>query len=1076
MNKNFIGDKGWSGAFGQRLAEWVVRNKWGILAASVVLVGLTGWGMKNLAQTNDYRVWFSKDSPELKAFETLETSYSKSDNILMVIAPQDGNVFTRKTLADIEWVTQKSWKTPFSSRVDSITNFQKTDAKKDELKVHDLVKNSATLTDADLQSIRAYSLKEPALVKNLVSSRGHVAAVNITINLPNKSPTESSDVAAYVRNLKKELMLRDPNLKVYLTGVILLEVVDSELSAKDMQTLIPLMYIILLIGLGLLLRTVVGVFATLITITFAIVASLGISGWLGWPITAISAMAPAIIMTLAVSDCVHVLVTFYQQLRKGKPKQEAMMTAIRFNIYPSAITSLANLAGYAALNFSESPPFRQFGNIIAFGSAAELLLAFLIKTALMLVLPVRVKVSADPSTDDARPSPMEEGIASMVLRNRFRFLGVLTAATLFFGFFVLRNECNEEFTKYHTKAVELRRDSDYIAANLTGIMDLEYALDANEAGGIYRPDFLKDVERFTQWYRTQPEVESVSSITDVVKRVNQSMHRDDSKWYQIPSDRKELAQYLLLYEMSLPYGMDLTTFFNLDKSATRLIVRVKKITTNELIALDKRAKAWGEQNTTLFKGGKSYSGSVSMMFAQINYRMIGGMIQGFLFSFTMISLLLMLLFRSVKVGFLSLVPNLFPAVIAFGIWGMVDGQVGLCLAMVCASTIGVVVDSTIHLFYHYLAGRRELKLAPEQSVHHAFSRAGTAIVVTDSILVIGFGILVLSPFEFNWVMGLMTGMTIFFDIFVTLFLTVPVVLLFDRQDNAGGGTILNELKKEVSMMTSWMKVPFRKSGIPMLVMLLSATAMLGGRSVAKSNEDANQKGLEIATKAKKSEAGYHDYSANIKMILQDASGSSASPDLLRLSFLEAPGDGDKGLATFDAPGDVKGTSLLTFAHKHSADDQWLYLPSMHRVKRIAATNKSGPFMGSEFAFEDMSYEAVERYKYKFVKQDKCSLGSCFVVERIPLDPDSGYSKQLVYWDTKDLRTAKIEFFDRKGDALKTYEGSKFQKFAGRFWRPTHMVMSNQQTGRKTLVEWSGFHYRVGLTSRDFDTNSLQRIR
>jgi predicted RND superfamily exporter protein/outer membrane lipoprotein-sorting protein len=1076
MSKNFVGDKGWSGAFARRFAEGVLRWRHLILVLSVVVVTAGGYGLKRLAMNDDYRVWFSPDSPDLKAFESLETKYSKSDNVLMVIAPKDGNVFTPKTLADIQWLTQKAWKTPFSSRVDSLTNFQKTDAVGDELSVHDLVKSPEKMTGTALQKIRAYALKEPALVKNLVSERGHVAAVNITIAMPGKSPTESSDVAAYVRGLKKELMARDPEVSVHLSGLIMLEVVDSEISARDMQTLIPLMYVILLVGLGLLLRTFLGVLISLLTITFTIAASMGLAGWLGFPITAISAMAPTIIMTLAVSDCVHILVTFYQQMRHGKAKREAMLTAIQCNLYPSALTSIANLVGYASMNFSESPPFRQFGNTVAVGSAAELALAFLFIPALVMLLPVRVRRAA-VTEEPARPSALEEGMASFVLRHRYRLLGTLTAITVFFGFFVTRNQCNEEFTKYHAKRVELRQDNDFIAANLTGVMDLAYSLDARGAGGIYRPDFLKDVESFTQWYRSQPEVESVTSISDVVKRINRSMNGDAPNAYRIPRDRKLLAQYLLLYEMSLPYGMDLTSYFNIDKSATRLIVRVKKLTTNELIALNKRAQEWARTNTQLYaQGANSYSASVSLLFAQINYRMIGGMVRGFLLSFVLISGLLMLLFRSIKIGFLSLVPNLFPAVIAFGIWGIFDGMIGMAVATVCTTTLGVVVDSTIHLFYHYLAGRRELKLAPEQAVHHAFGRAGTAIMVTDTILVIGFGVLVLSPFEINWVMGELTAMTIFFDIFVTLFLTVPFVLLFDRDRGGPRASLIDKLLDEVSAMTQWIRVPFRKTGIrSWMIVLMGGAVLLTPRS-ALTQEDARRKGLEIAARAKQAEAGYHDYSAEIKMILKDATGAAAAPDLLRVSFLETPGDGDKGLATFEAPGDVRGTSLLTFTHKNSADDQWLFLPEVKRVKRISATNKSGPFMGSEFAYEDMCYQAVERYHYRFVKQEKCALGSCFVVERIPVDPESGYSRQQIWWDTRDLRAVRVEYFDRKGSPLKVLEASDFRKFLGHWWRPMHMVMTNQQNGKSTVIDWSQVHFHVGLAARDFDTNSLQRVR
>ncbi len=1063
--------KGWSGQFARDLGNKVIRYRGWITVVTLLVAGLSGYGLTRLAVSDDYRMWFDKDSADLKSFETLESTYSKSDSILFVVAPHDGNVFTRKTLEDIQWLTTESWKIPFSSRVDSVTNFQRTHAKGDNLEVRDLVRKPKELSSLDLKKIREFALNEPALVRNLISNSGHAAGVNVMINLAGKSPTETSDVAEYARKLKKQLLARDPGLEVRLTGVLMTNAADSELSSADMATLIPVMYVVLLVGLGLMLRTVAGVFASLLTLTLAIAGSMGIAGWLGFQITPISAAAPSIIMTLAVSDCIHFLVTFLQQMRKGHEKREAILTAFSYNLYPSALTSMANMVGYASMNFRESPPFRQFGTIVAVGSVAELFLAFLFIPALLLWLPIRIRATANAGED--RPSRLEEGFATFVIRQLFRLISELEGITLFFGVFISKNHLNENWITWYSPRTEIRRDTDFAAKNLTGVFDLQYSLNAGEAGGIYRPEFLKQVESFVTWSRAQPEVVSVGAITDDIKRVNQSMHGDKPRWYTLPTDRKVAAQYFLLYDMSLPFGMSLTNQVNRDKSATRVMVRLKNVTTNEILEIDQRAHRWMKDHTPLLANPRTYSSSMTLLFAFITDRMLKGIVSSCTMGFIVITLLLMLLFRSAKAGFISLIPNLIPAVITFGLWGLFNGRVGFAVSIVCSTTLGIVVDSTIHFLSHYLDARRRLDHSPEQSIFHAFARAGTAILITDTILVIGFVVLMLSPYALNSVMGEMTAINVFFDVVVTLLLSAPLILLVDR-GRGNGGSFLDRLIGEKSVMKRISRKVLRKTGTGVSVLLLCLPLLTTSRT-AEGLDSAQKKGLAIAIKADKHKRGYHDYRADAKMTLKDAAGGTTE-NRLTITFLDVPNDADKELATFQSPGDVKGTSLLTFSHRNGEDDQWLYLPALTRVKRISSSNKSGAFMGSEFAYEDLSYEAIEKYSYKFLRQEKCDLGQCELVDEVPNYEHSGYSHLVAWYDSKEARMVRIDFFDRNNTLQKTYKATGYKKYLGHWWRAAKMEMVNSQTGNSTILEWSNIKFHVGLTARDFDMSSLQRVR
>lgn len=240
-------------------------------------------------------------------------------------------------------------------------------------------------------------------------------------------------------------------------------------------------------------------------------------------------------------------------------------------------------------------------------------------------------------------------------------------------------------------------------------------------------------------------------------------------------------------------------------------------------------------------------------------------------------------------------------------------------------------------------------------------------------------------------------------------------------------------------------------------------------------ETPEEKGLAIARQADDRSNGFKDYTATLSMTLRTKGGQQAVREL-RVKVLEVPNDGDKSLTIFDQPRDVEGTALLTFAHKTADDDIWLFLPALKRVKRIAGSNKSGPFMGSEFAFEDISSQEVEKYTYKYLREDKHEGLNCHVVQAIPVDRNSGYSRQEVWFDKAELRAVKVDYFNRRGDHLKTLISSGFKKYLDQFWHPDRQDMTNNQSGRSTTLEYKNYHFRNGFTEREFDQASLEGAR
>jgi predicted RND superfamily exporter protein len=339
-------------------------------------------------------------------------------------------------------------------------------------------------------------------------------------------------------------------------------------------------------------------------------------------------------------------------------------------------------------------------------------------------------------------------------------------------------DLNDDWVGYFGKRYEIRRASDFVNENLSGLYAIEYSLDSGERGGINKPEFLGKVEEFANWYRDQPKVIHVNTITDIVKRLNKNMHGDDENYYRIPQQRNLAAQYLLLYEISIPFGLDLNNQVNVDKSATRMIVGFQKLTTRELLIMEEKSRQWLSEYAPDMH---TYGSGLAPIWAHISYRNIKSMLSASILALISISVILIIALRSFKFGVLSLIPNLSPAFMAFGLWGLVKGQVGLALSVVVAMTLGIVVDDTIHFITKYIRARQVLNINPSGAVRYAFNTVGTALWVTTVALVAGFLVLTFSGYRMNAEMGLLTAITILFALLLD-FLFLPTLLMkFERK-------------------------------------------------------------------------------------------------------------------------------------------------------------------------------------------------------------------------------------------------------------------------------------------------------
>ena len=762
------------GSFTNRYIDFVIGHPWRVLLLAVLVVLTAGSGGRFLEFTNDYRVFFSEDNPELKAFEAMQDIYTKTDNVLFVIAPKEDNVFDADTLALIAEMTDLSWQTPYSTRVDSVTNFQHTIADGDDLLVGDLVDDVTGLSAEDIARVRDVALNEPLLLRRLVSPSAHVTGINITIQLPGKSLTEVPEVAQFARELASKMETSYPGHRIYITGLAMMNNAFGESSQNDMATLVPMMFLTIIVVLGLLLRSFSATFVSVFMIFSTIIFAMGVMGWLGWKLTPASASAPTIIMTMAVADTVHLLVTFLHNLRKGMAKPDAMRDSLRINFQPIFITSITTAIGFLSMNFSDVPPFHDLGNVVAIGVMFAFLLSVTILPAMMMLMPLRVKAQVE------QHNGAMAAFASFVIDQRKSLLVVMGIVALSLMAFLPQNKLDDQFVEYFDESVDFRQATDFSSQNLSGIYTLQYSLEQGESGGVSDPDFLQSVDQFSQWLRTQPEVMHVQTISDTFKRLNKNMHGDDPAFYRLPESRELAAQYLLLYELSLPYGLDLNDQIDIDKGQTRLNITVENLHTEEMLALEKRVSTWLDQNLA----GVRYTGaSPTLMFAHIGKRNVSSMLVGTTLALVLISFILVLALRSRRIGLISLAPNLIPAGMAFGLWGLMVGQVGMSLSVVAGMTLGVVVDDTVHFLSKYLRARREKGLDEKEAVRYAFNTVGVALWVTSLVLVMGFWVLSQSHFALNSDMGAMAAITIAIALIMDFLFLPPLLMkLEENQD------------------------------------------------------------------------------------------------------------------------------------------------------------------------------------------------------------------------------------------------------------------------------------------------------
>ncbi|WP_102778418.1 efflux RND transporter permease subunit [Vibrio owensii] len=756
-------------------AQWgKIPTKYSIwvLLATVLLVVIATIGGKNLYFRGDYNIFFDGTNKQLLAFDEIQTTFAKTDNLAIVVAPTNNDVFTPEILQLIQSLTVDSWQVPYSSRVDSIANYQHTEAFEDDLLVEDLLYEDYELTPERIAKVKSIALSEPVLKSALISEKGDVTVVNITVQLPEIDKTaEVQEVMSHISAMLERYQQNYPDVEFHKAGIIAMNYAFMTAAQEDSSTLVPTMLLVILVFLTIMLRSFLSVVATLIVIIGSVMATMGLSGWVGMFLSTATVNVPTLVMTLAVADCVHVITTMRHSMQNGFSKAHSIERSISLNFMPILITSVTTAIGFLMMNMSDSPVLRDFGNLSALGVMIACFLSVTLLPALLKLLPIDVK-----QTPSNGKSDFMDKLGDFVVTHRKALLPASVLVIAVSASLIPLNRVNDESVKYFDNRSDFRQAADFMEARISGMTNISIAIKTNESQGIAAPVFLNAIGGFTDWLRVQPETDHVATLADVYKRLNKNMHGDDESYYALPQNRELAAQYLLLYEMSLPYGLDLNNQINVDKSSIKMVLTVDNLGSVELVDLENRIYAWFADNAPQYEVVAS---SPSLMFAHIGETNMASMLSTLPITLVLISALLIFALRSLKLGLISLVPNIAPAVIGFGLWALISGEINLGLSVVVTLTLGIVVDDAVHFLSKYQRARKEGQTA-EQAVRYAFHTVGRALWITTVVLVAGFSVLAMSSFRLNADMGQLSAIVIFIALVVDFLFLPTLLMLFDK--------------------------------------------------------------------------------------------------------------------------------------------------------------------------------------------------------------------------------------------------------------------------------------------------------
>ena len=761
----------------------LLARPWTVVVTVFVVLVLSAAGLDGLSKTNSYRAFLDDDYPTIVELDAVEAMFVDNKTANLLVVPSDQAIFTASTIEVLRSLTKDSWLIPHVRRVDSLTNFQHTEADGDQLNVNQLVPAAAQLTSQLLQRAKRISREEPALRKFLVSESTDVAGINITFDFGTQnvlSQVERDAVAIELLALLQQYREKYPDIDFRASGGFFVDYFADVYLQKVSEVLTPVMVLVMVLLLAILLRSLSGVFMAVLIVVFSGVITMGVFGWAEMLLEAVAVLSPIVVMTLAVADSVHVIVGAQNALGQGFSKRDAILESLRVNFMPIFLTSLTTALGVITFVFTDFPSLRKLGLIVAVGVTVAFILSVTLLPVLMQWLPLRA------IEKNSKSRRAVQSLADFVVAQHRKIVPIALFLSIFVSAFMLNGTIDESFSTAFKPYTRISQSIAITNQKMAGILRVDVAVQHFDKANsiqpaVSDPEFLRTIEKFQKWSMAQPHVTHVSSIVDTFKQLNKSMHGDKPEWYRLPQQADQAAQYLLLYELSLPYGFDLSNQISFDKSATLVTISANDASSANVVALADSIKQWFADNAPELQAMPT---GIMTVMSDVTYRhLIPNMARGALIAILMVSIVLFVALRSWLLGFFGMLANIIPIGIGYGVWGMSGGLYNFAVIAVAGVCLGMVVDFAVHFIDKFRHGLKTQGSA-EQAVRYAFEKVASPLFITALVLICGFATIGFTESRSLAGLGLLTpiiiGAALIFDLLV---LPAILLLVYSKADS-----------------------------------------------------------------------------------------------------------------------------------------------------------------------------------------------------------------------------------------------------------------------------------------------------
>lgn len=755
--------------------NFIIRFRWAIVLFVPLVTIAFAIQLKNVQFDGSYRIWFGPESKTLQQYDRFKEVFGNDDSMIIVFRDEDG-VMNKKALGVVERLTQKLWQTKYIARVDSLTNYQYVHVNQDEpddILIEGFIEDVSALTQEDLDEKKKIALGEDILVDRIISKDTKTTMIVARItpkggNTIGASKSIKTDVEKYIAEEKAS------GYTFYLAGGPIVNQTFSSLAIHDVTTYTPLAILIAMLLLWVVFKRPSGMILTILVVIFTFTIAMALQVILGYKLNNFTANMPVFIIAIGIADAMHLYWIYLLARRSGAGNEEAIHESVKKNFLPIFLTSLTTAVGFASLGVSDLVPIQTLGIATASAAILAFVLTIVFVPAALAILNIKVKSQKIENLED-KPNLFAIKYAEFIVANDLKI--IILCMTLFglIGLGLTQLKVDSNAVRYFTEDVPFRQTIKLIEEKLTGPMAYEVVANSKAKDGIKEPAFMNTVERFTKELKAKyPDARHTASLVDVVKKFNEIVDNHKS----VPQDKNLIAQYLLLYSLSLPQGMEINDKMDVDEQYLRITASMNVVDTSKDLEMIEWIEEWWSKTP--------YSAEVNgqtNMFAKMQSDVTNTLIESIAMAIGVISIIMLFIFKNLKMISIFLIPNILPIVLVIGVMGWLGITIDIGVAISGAIIMGIAVDDTIHFLVKYQEARRKGHRLKESLVY-VMQYAGSAIIFTTLILSSAFIVFNFSQFMLNANFGLVTAIALLIAVAVDLLLLPAILSRFDSKDKS----------------------------------------------------------------------------------------------------------------------------------------------------------------------------------------------------------------------------------------------------------------------------------------------------